>query len=132
MILYNTWKFLRNLFGSRHYWRKQKVTVFKMFVQLFLIAINVFWMYHTYRLISLELEIRDTRYNPWDVLGLVMPANPYKGFNTSKVKKAYRLMARMFHPDKVGKLPEEEQRAAAKKWEIVLVAYETLTQEHRF
>ena len=100
--------FFRKLFGSKEYQKEKKVTAWKLCLQLFLIGLNAFWMYHTYRLILLDSEMKDKRFNPWEVLELVMPMNPYKGFNHPSIKKAYRNLARKFHPDKVGRLSADE------------------------
>jgi DnaJ-class molecular chaperone len=37
-----------------------------------------------------------------------MPAVVRSGFNSASVKKAYRGLARKYHPDKVNMLPQEE------------------------
>lgn len=53
-------------------------------------------------------------------------------FKSKEVKKAYRTMAKKYHPDKVDKLPESEQGAANKKWLDVVRSYETLTEQEKF
>jgi DnaJ-class molecular chaperone len=40
-------------------------------------------------------------WDPYTELGLDMPAMVKSGFNTAEVKKAYRGLARKYHPDKV-------------------------------
>ena len=89
-------------------------------------------MYHTYRLILLDTEMKDKRFNPWEALGMVMPMNPMDGFGSPEIKRAYRQMARKFHPDKTMRLPEAEQKAGAKTWELISKAYECLTHEGKF
>jgi len=59
-------------------------------------------MFHTYQLIELDNEMKDKRFNPWLALGLEMPgSDPFEGFNTKEVKRAYRSLAKKYHPDKV-------------------------------
>lgn len=48
------------------------------------------------------------------------------------VKKAYRKMAIKYHPDKVGHLGEEIQRAAKEKFQKVQEAYETIKKQRGF
>lgn len=50
----------------------------------------------------------------------------------SEVKKAYRKMAVKFHPDKVGHLGEEFQKAAKEKFQKVQEAYETIKKQRDF
>jgi len=47
-------------------------------------------------------------WDPYTELGLDMPAMIKSGFNTPSVKKAYRSLARKYHPDKVNQLDLEE------------------------
>lgn len=61
-----------------------------------------------------------------------MPTRPRSGFNSPAVKKAYRALARKYHPDKVTSLPEDEQEGAGAKWLGIARAYETLTDETKF
>lgn len=46
-----------------------------------------------------------------------------------EVKKAYRKMARKFHPDKVHHLGEDFQKMAEDKFKMVNEAYENIKQE---
>lgn len=71
-------------------------------------------------------------WDPYTELGLDMPAVVRSGFNSASVKKAYRSLARKYHPDKVNMLPEEEQEGASAKWLGIAKAYETLTDETKF
>jgi preprotein translocase subunit Sec63 len=41
-------------------------------------------------------------------------------------------MAKKYHPDKVARLPLEEQEGAKSTWEGMVKAYETLTNEDKF
>jgi len=50
----------------------------------------------------------------------------------STVKKAYRKMATKYHPDKVGHLGEEIQRAAKEKFQKVQEAYEAIKKQRGF
>jgi hypothetical protein len=41
-------------------------------------------------------------WEPWTPLNLTVPQINFRsGFNTKEVKKAYRNMAKLYHPDKV-------------------------------
>ena len=71
-------------------------------------------------------------WDPYTELGLDMPAVVRSGFNSAAVKKAYRGLARKYHPDKVHTLPKEEQEGASAKWLGIAKAYETLTDEKKF
>jgi len=74
----------------------------------------------------------NSNFDPYTELGLEMPTHVKSGFNTPGVKKAYRALARKYHPDKVSKLPEEEKPGAEAKWLGIAKAYETLTDEKKF
>lgn len=49
--------------------------------------------------------------------------------NDEEIKKAYRRMALKYHPDKVGHLGEEIQKAAKEKFQVLNNAYETIKKE---
>ncbi|MCF7566909.1 TerB family tellurite resistance protein [Sabulilitoribacter arenilitoris] len=64
--------------------------------------------------------------------------NAYKILETDKsatndeIKKAYRKMAKKYHPDKVIHLGKEHQKGAEEKFRQVQKAYEQLQKERRF
>jgi len=90
-------------------------------------------MFNTYELILKDQEMQSLNWDPWTPLGLDMPSfNLYDGFNTPDVKKKYRKMAVQYHPDKVAKLPEDQQESAKKKWTDVVKAMECLTDKKKF
>lgn len=76
--------------------------------------------------------MKDMSFNPFENLGLSQPTILRNGFNSPEVKKAYRSLARKYHPDKLRQLPEEEQAGAAKKWQSIVKSYETLTTTEKF
>lgn len=119
--------FIRKLTGSKEYKSEKKVKAWKLIVQLALILMNAFWMWHTWKLIQIDSELADHSFNPYQHLGLSMPMDARSGLNSPEVKKAYRGLARKYHPDKVRQLPEEEQGGATKKWQDIVKAYECLT-----
>ncbi len=49
-----------------------------------------------------------------------------------QIKKAYRTMAKKYHPDKVVHLGKEHQKGAEEKFRQVQTAYEQLQRERRF
>jgi len=49
-----------------------------------------------------------------------------------EVKKAYREMAKKYHPDRVASLGEEIRKAAEEKFQKVNEAYETIKKERGF
>jgi len=49
-----------------------------------------------------------------------------------EIKKAYRMMAIKFHPDKVAHLGEEFQKAAHEKFQKINEAYDNLKKERKF
>ena len=51
---FGTYMFFKKLYGSPEYKKEKKVTPFKLCIQVFLIFLNAFWMYHTYTLIRLD------------------------------------------------------------------------------
>ncbi|MEC8134248.1 MAG: DnaJ domain-containing protein, partial [Bacteroidota bacterium] len=55
-----------------------------------------------------------------------------KGASPLAIKKAYRKMAKKFHPDKVQHLGEEHQKGAEEKFRKVQQAYEQLQGELGF
>jgi DnaJ like chaperone protein len=64
--------------------------------------------------------------------------NAYKILEISKsatvdeIKKAYRRMAKKYHPDKVIHLGKEHQKGAEEKFRQVQQAYEQLQKERKF
>ena len=100
---YGTYKFVARTFGSKEYKKEQNVKWWKLIIQFFLILLNTYWMWNTYQLIQLDKEMHGTHWDPWTPLNLTMPAvNLMSGFDTSEVKKAYRQLAKVYHPDKLG------------------------------
>ena len=55
-----------------------------------------------------------------------------KNASVDEIKKAYRAMAKKYHPDKVIHLGEEHQKGAKEKFRSVQDAYEQLQKEHGF
>ena len=61
-----------------------------------------------------------------------MPVVPRSLFGSNEVKKAYRKLAKKYHPDKVALLPKSEQQGSTKKFQQIVRAYETLTEDDKF
>ena len=55
-----------------------------------------------------------------------------KTVTDSEVKKAYRKMAVLHHPDKYEQMGEEHQKAAKEKFQKIQEAYETIKKERGF
>ena len=55
-----------------------------------------------------------------------------KSATDDEVKKAYRKMAKKYHPDKVMHLGEEHQKGAEEKFRQVQEAYEMIQKERGF
>ena len=55
-----------------------------------------------------------------------------KSATVSEIKKAYRKMAKKYHPDKVIHLGKEHQEGAEEKFRQVQAAYEQIQKERRF
>ncbi len=55
-----------------------------------------------------------------------------KSATVDEIKKAYRTMAKKYHPDKVIHLGKEHQEGAEEKFRQVQTAYEQLQKEHGF
>jgi len=55
-----------------------------------------------------------------------------KSATSDEIKKAYRKMAKKYHPDKVAHLGPEHQKGAEDKFKQVLKAYEQLQEERGF
>ena len=55
-----------------------------------------------------------------------------KEASNDEIKKAYRRMAKKFHPDRVQDIGEEHLNAAKEKFQSIQNAYETLKQERNF
>jgi preprotein translocase subunit Sec63 len=69
-------------------------------------------------------------WEPWSALGLTPPTNYFEGFNPPEVKKAYRNLAKLHHPDKVS--ADVDQEEAKKKWLDIQKAYDCLTDRKKF
>ena len=87
-------------------------------------------MANTYRLIQIDVAMSGLNWEPWTALGLTPPTNYFEGFNPPEVKKAYRNLARIHHPDKVGTDIDLEE--AKKKWLDIQKAYDCLTDRTKF
>lgn len=89
-------------------------------------------MVHTYNLIKLDKEIQASNWDPYTQLGVDMPKLMGDGFNSPQVKKAYKKLAREWHPDKIAqnksKTPVEVEKAK-KKWLDIVRAYECLSDK---
>lgn len=101
MTLYGIYTWFKKLFGTPQYKKEKKVTALKLCIQLFLIALNCFWMCHTYNLIQLDKELHAANWDPYQVLNVTSPKMMGDGFNSPQVKKAYKKLAREWHPDKI-------------------------------
>ena len=55
-----------------------------------------------------------------------------KSATTDEIKKAYRTMAKKYHPDKVEHLGEEHKKGAEEKFKQIQKAYEQLQKERGF
>jgi DnaJ like chaperone protein len=88
--------------------------------------------------ISGYLGISSRDYNSIKAMFYNSQDNAYKILEIAKtasideIKKAYRHMAKKYHPDKVEHLGEEHKKGAEKKFKQVLEAYEQLQKERGF
>jgi curved DNA-binding protein CbpA len=80
----------------------------------------------------MDKELQVSNWDPFAELDLSIPVRIKSAFNSGTVKKAYRKLARKYHPDKAMELPEGEREEAGKKWLKIAKAYETLTDEEKF
>lgn len=74
--------------------KEKKITPFKLVVLGCLLAVNSFWAYHSWCLLSLQAELQRTNWDPFSQLGLPVPANITTSFNAPVYKKTYRQLAR--------------------------------------
>jgi preprotein translocase subunit Sec63 len=121
---------LKKFFGSPAYKREKKVTTVKLVIQIVLIILNGFWMLNTYRLIQIDVAMSGLNWEPWSALGLTPPTNYFEGFNPPEVKKTYRQLARIHHPDKVA--ADSDLEETTKKWLDIQKAYGCLTDRTKF
>ena len=75
---------------------------------------------------SIKAMFYSSSHNAYKILELEKGATP------QEVKKAYRRMAKKFHPDKVQHLGPEHQKGAEEKFRKVQEAYEQLQKELNF
>jgi DnaJ like chaperone protein len=75
-------------------------------------------------------SIKAMFYNSTDNAYKILEIN--KTATTAEIKKAYRKMAKKYHPDKVAHLGEEHQKGAEEKFKQIQKAYEQLQKERRF
>ncbi|WP_290699592.1 DnaJ domain-containing protein [Lacinutrix sp.] len=68
----------------------------------------------------------NSRDNAYKILGIT------KSATNNEIKKAYRNMAKKYHPDKVEHLGDEHKKGAEDKFKQVQKAYEQLQKERRF
>lgn len=100
-----------------------------------MIALNMFWMCHTYNLIQMDKEIQAANWDPYKVLNVTSPRMMGDGFNSPQVKKAYKKLAREWHPDKIAQnrsKTDQEKEFAKKKWLDIVRAYECLTDNQKY
>ena len=69
-------------------------------------------MTNTYRLIQIDIAMSGINWEPWTPLGLEPPTNYFDGFNPPEVKKKYRALAKIHHPDK----SQDDSEEAKKRW----------------
>lgn len=75
-------------------------------------------------------SIKAMFYNPVDSAYKILEID--KSVSNDEVKKAYRKMAKKYHPDKVQHLGEEHVKGANEKFQQVQKAYEQLQKERGF
>lgn len=75
---------------------------------------------------SIKAMFYDSRENAYKILEIK------KSATDDEVKKAYRRMAKKYHPDKVIHLGKEHQEGAEEKFRQVQEAYETIQNERGF
>jgi len=75
---------------------------------------------------SIKAMFYDTTNNAYKILEIT------KAAPDSEVKKAYRRMAKKYHPDRVGHLGKEHQEGAEAKFRQVQEAYEHIQKERGF
>mmetsp|Transcript_76938 Transcript_76938/g.220958 ORF Transcript_76938/g.220958 Transcript_76938/m.220958 type:complete len:211 (+) Transcript_76938:184-816(+) len=75
-------------------------------------------------------SIKAMFYNPVDSAYKILEID--KSVSDSEVKKAYRKMAKKYHPDKLQHLGEEHMKGANEKFQRVQKAYEQLQKERGF
>ena len=52
-----------------------------------------------------------------------------KNANADEIKKAYRKLAKLHHPDKVAHLGEEHQQKAKEKFQLIVDAYDLIKEK---
>ena len=75
---------------------------------------------------SIKAMFYDSSDNAYKVLEIT------KSASVDEIKKAYRTMAKKYHPDKVIHLGKEHQQGAEEKFRQVQAAYEQIQKERRF
>ena len=75
---------------------------------------------------SIKAMFFNTKDNAYKILEIPKTAT------VDEIKKAYRKMAKKYHPDRVAHLGEEHQKGAEEKFRQVQEAYEILQKERRF
>ena len=75
---------------------------------------------------SIKAMFYDSSDNAYKVLEIT------KNASVDEIKKAYRTMAKKYHPDKVIHLGKEHQQGAEEKFRQVQAAYEQIQKERRF
>lgn len=75
---------------------------------------------------SIKAMFYNSTDNAYKILEITKEATP------DEIKKAYRRMAKKYHPDKVEHLGEEHKKGAEEKFKQVQKAYEQLQKERRF
>ena len=75
---------------------------------------------------SIKAMFYNSRDNAYKILEIT------KSATNDEVKKAYRKMAKKYHPDKVEHLGDEHKKGAEDKFKQVQKAYEQLQKERRF
>jgi DnaJ like chaperone protein len=87
--------------------------------------------------ISMEMGITDKDYESIQAMFVPNTEGDYKILeieptaSNEELKKAYRRMAMKYHPDKVGNLGDDFQKAANEKFQKVNQAYENIKKERK-
>ncbi len=98
----------------------------QLIIRGLLLGFLAFWFYNVFTLVQEDANKSSLAgFDPYEILEI--PQNTK--FNSAEVKKSYRKLAVIYHPDKVDR---EKQEEATLKFQQIVKAYETLTDSTKY
>ena len=124
ILLFGSISYVRTLLSST---RRKETPLKSLVIKGVLLGFLAFWFYQVFTLVQEDANKTSLEggFDPYEILELPQGTK----FNSAEVKKSYRRLAVIYHPDKVS---SENQEEASLKFQQIVKAYETLTDNTKY